>query len=104
MGGRLEMNPAIHALGRDSARRAEMGFAPVEIDCEKRADGSFLLRSGRELEPHDPNLARLFRRTAERAADKLFLAERDDQRWRTLTYAKARAQADSVAQALIDRG
>src|SRR5947209_20377904 len=46
----------------------------------------------------------MFRRAVERAPQKLFLAERDNDRWRGLTYAEAQVQVDCLAQALIDRG
>ncbi|HXN44417.1 MAG TPA: hypothetical protein VN917_09255, partial [Xanthobacteraceae bacterium] len=98
------MNPTSHALQQDAPRTPEIEFAPVEVICEKLAGGGFLLRSRRELEPHDASLVRMFRRAVERAPQRLFLAERDDDRWRGLTYAQARVQVDSVAQALIDRG
>jgi feruloyl-CoA synthase len=98
------MNPTSHALRQDASCQAGIAFAPVAIVHEKLAGGGFLLRSRRELEPHDPNLARMFRRAAERSPEKLFLAERDGEGWRRLTYAQARTQVDAVAQALIDRG
>jgi feruloyl-CoA synthase len=98
------MNPISRALQQDPPRAGGIEFASVEIVCEELSGGAFLLRSRRELEPHDPNLARMFRRAVERAPQKRFLAERDGDGWRTLTYAQARMQVDAVAQALIDRG
>jgi feruloyl-CoA synthase len=98
------MNPTTQALRQDASRGAGIEFAPVEIVCEKLPGAGFLLRSRRELEPHDSNLARMFRRAVEETPQRLFLAERDEDGWRTLTYAQARAQVDAMAQALIDRG
>ncbi len=97
------MNPTSQALQQDARRAPEIEFAPVEVIREELAGGGFLLRSRRELEPHDASLARMFRRAVERAPQKLFLAERDDDRWRGLTYAEARVKVDCLAQALIDR-
>jgi len=98
------MNPTSQALQQDARRAPEIEFAPVEVIREALAGGGFLLRSRRELEPHDASLARTFRRAADGAPQKLFLAERDDDRWRGLTYAEARVKVDCLAQALIDRG
>jgi feruloyl-CoA synthase len=97
------MSPS-HALQPDRPLGSEIEFAPVEVTCEKLSGGGFLLRSRRELEPHDPSLARMFRHAVERAPQRVFLAERDGERWRELTYAQARSEVDAVAQALIDRG
>ena len=98
------MNPSSHALQQELPDEPGLGFAPVEIECNELAGGGFLLRSRRELAPHDFNLARMFRRAVERAPTRLFLAERDGEGWRTLTYAQARREVDALAQALIDRG
>src|SRR5262249_43669968 len=91
------------AVQPDHAGESGIDFASVEVTCEKLPGGGFLLRSRRELEPHDPSLARMFRRAVEQAPDRVFLAERDRQRWRELTYAQARVEVDAIAQALIDR-
>ncbi len=98
------MTSTSRALRPDLSPGAEIGFAPVEIVCEKFSGGSLVLRSRRELEAHDPSLARMFRRAVERAPQQLFLAERHQDGWRGLTYAQALQQVDAVAQALIDRG
>jgi feruloyl-CoA synthase len=97
------MNPISQAL-QQGTRERSVGFAPVDVICEKLAGGGFLLRSRHQLEPHAPNLANMFRRAVERAPQRCFLAERDDNGWRELRYEAARAQVDAIAQALIDRG
>ncbi|HEX2215826.1 MAG TPA: feruloyl-CoA synthase [Xanthobacteraceae bacterium] len=80
-------------------------YAPVDVRCEPRGDGSYDLRCGSALAPHDPSLARTFRRAAATHPDRPFLAEREATgAWRTLTYRDARRQVDAVAQALIARG
>ena len=98
------MNSKSQARQQNVPYESVIEFAPVEVTCEKLAGGGFLLRSRRELESHDPSLARMFRRAAERAPDRVFLAERDGEHWRELTYAQARIEVDAIAQALIDRG
>jgi feruloyl-CoA synthase len=80
-------------------------YAPVSVACERRPDGGTMLRSRAPLEAYDASVARLFRAAVERRPDHPFLAERDGNgAWRKLTYGEARAQADRVAQALIERG
>src|SRR5690606_36093387 len=38
------------------------------------------------------------------APDRLFLAERDGDGWRTISFAEALARIESIGQALLDRG
>src|SRR5262249_41866056 len=103
LGGTL-MNSPSHARQQNVPHEPGIEFAPVEVAYERLPGGGFLLRSRRELEPHDPSLARMFRRAVDRAPDRVFLGERDGERWRELTYAQARIEVDAIAQALIDRG
>ena len=70
------MNAISEARQRHAPAEEEIEFAPVELACDKLSGGGFLLRSRRELEAHDPNLARLFRRAVERAPERAFIAER----------------------------
>src|SRR5262249_58037997 len=66
--------------------------------------GGGLLRGvGGTVGRNDVNVARSFRRAVERAPQKLFLAERDGDGWRSLSYGEARAQVDAAAQSLLDR-
>ena len=82
-----------------------IAYAPVDVVRERRPDGAMLLRARADLGAHDPSLARLFRAAVLAKPDRLFLAERDATgAWQGLTYAQARGQVDSVAQALLDRG
>lgn len=83
----------------------EISFAPVNVACEQRVDGSYLLASRDPLGDYEPSAARMFRAAVERRPDATFVAERaPDGSWRHLTYGQARAQADAIAQAFIDRG
>jgi feruloyl-CoA synthase len=86
-----------------SVRIGRIEYGPVDLVVEQR-EGGYLLRSRSALEPHHPSLARLFRSAVDRAPDKTFLAERDGDRWREVTYESMRRQVDAVAQALFDRG
>jgi feruloyl-CoA synthase len=79
-------------------------FARPRITMERRADGSTLLRSAEELRPHAPSMAHLFRAHADEHPDRTFAAARDGESWRTLSWGEARATADALAQAFLDRG
>jgi feruloyl-CoA synthase len=68
-------------------------------------DGGSLLESRLALAPFERSVAQMLRRWAERAPDRLLIAERDrSSAWRRVTYGEARAAADSIGQALLDRG
>lgn len=85
--------------------RAKIDFAPVRIEREDLADGSFVLRSAAELGPYPDNICVFLEKWARETPDRTFLAEHGpDGGWIELTYGQAYAQARAIAQALIDRG
>jgi feruloyl-CoA synthase len=80
-------------------------YGPVDVVYEEHPAGGHVFRSRCPLEPHDSSMARVFRKAVEARPDRLAIAERDHEgRWRGPTYAEARARADAMAQALLDRG
>jgi feruloyl-CoA synthase len=81
-----------------------IAFAPVDIASDAIAGGGFRLSARTPLAPHDPNLGRLFRASAEARPNRVFLAERDGEGWRTLTYGACRPLVDGIAAAFIERG
>ena len=52
-------------------------FAPPDIEMQRRADGSVLLRSRHPLSPPDEHLLVWLARWAHEAPDRSFMAERD---------------------------
>ncbi|MFZ4860304.1 MAG: AMP-binding protein, partial [Desulfuromonadaceae bacterium] len=79
-------------------------FAPALVNVEKTADGGFILSSPMPLEAYEESLGVLLRRWAAQTPDTVFLGERGPSgAWHTLTYREAAFQADSIAQALLDR-
>jgi len=95
------------AMQRRAAQPAlrAIRYAPVSVACEPRPGGGYVLRSREPLAPYDTSVARLFRAAVERRPDHPFLAEREGSGgWRKLSYGEARAHADRIAQALLDRG
>jgi feruloyl-CoA synthase len=79
-------------------------FGPVDMACDPILGGGHRLRSRIALAPHAPSLARMFRAAVEAQPDRVFLAERSDNGWRTLTYAACRPIVDAIAAGFIERG
>src|SRR6201991_1203515 len=89
--------------GGDRMTVAQPALAPPRITSRPSRDGGVILSSEMPLEPYEASLGVLLRRWAEDAPDRTFLAERDGDGWRTLTWAEANAAASAIAQALLDR-
>ncbi|MFL6279377.1 MAG: feruloyl-CoA synthase [Vicinamibacterales bacterium] len=71
---------------------------------ERRADGALLARSPYPLGPYPTKITERLEHWASRAAERVFLAARDDDDdWRTLTYGDALGRVRNVAQALLNR-
>src|SRR3972149_5236580 len=84
---------------------AEIDFAPPLVQRRDRGGGSFELSSPVPLQPYARSLAHLLRLQAETFPRKDFLAERDASgAWRRVTFSQASRRADSIAQALLERG
>jgi feruloyl-CoA synthase len=78
-------------------------FSPPRIAARPRQDGSTLLTSEELLGAFAPSMAHLFRHNAMEHPDRLLAAERDGDGSRALTWGEARATADALAQAFLDR-
>src|SRR5690349_9733937 len=82
-----------------------MRFAPQQVDVERRADGSILLRSPQKLGAYPRCVTQWLSDWSDRAPDKVFLAERSAAgAWRKLSYREAYGAVRRIGQALIDRG
>lgn len=81
-------------------------YVPPSIHVAHEPGGALTLRAGWELGPLRSNLAAYLRENAYLVPDRLFLADRPggNSEWRRLNYGDARARADRIAQALLDRG
>ena len=78
-----------------------LALAPAQVERRDSPDGSVLLRTSVPIAPYEPSLAGMFRAAVDAAPDRLFLAERAGDAWRTVTYAEARAVVDAIAAALV---
>jgi feruloyl-CoA synthase len=76
-------------------------LGPREVSVEKRGDGSVLLRSPHALGPYPKKMTGRLEHWARAAPERVFLAQRDGERWRTLTYAQALERGRRVAQYLL---
>ena len=81
-----------------------MNFAPQKVDMQRRADGTILLRSPQKLGPYARCVTEWLVQWSDKAPDRTFLAERDGERWKKLTYRETYGAVRRVAQALLDRG
>ena len=79
-------------------------FAPARVEVERRADGATVLRSPAPLRPPARAVGEWLVEWARRAPDRVFLAERAGDGWRTVTYGEALRAARRIGQALLDRG
>lgn len=82
----------------------ERQFAPALVEIEHLDGGRMILRSPAPLGPYAKHLLEYLRDWAERAPSRVFLAARDGESWRRLTYRDALHAVRSVAQGLLNRG
>jgi len=81
-----------------------MRFAPAEVDLEKRADGTLILRSPQKLGPYSRCITEWLMQWSDRDPARLFLAERRGEAWRRISYREAYGAVRRIGQALLDRG
>jgi feruloyl-CoA synthase len=84
------------------ASRTPRLFAPPSTVMRRRGDGGVLLSSGTPLGPYPPTVAAMFR-AAVADPERVLVAERRGDGWRTVSWAQARAAADAIGQSLLDR-
>ncbi|HTW82849.1 MAG TPA: feruloyl-CoA synthase [Candidatus Sulfotelmatobacter sp.] len=83
-------------------RSVRLGSRAVEV--ERRSDGTRIVRNREPLGPYAARLTDHLEHWAARAPERAFVAERDGEGWRRVTYAQALAAARAIGAALIDRG
>jgi feruloyl-CoA synthase len=80
-----------------------VNFLPAKVDVERREDGTLTLRSPVPLRPYARCLGEHLEHWAREQPDRLFLAQRDGETWRKLTYAEVRKRVRAIATALLQR-
>jgi feruloyl-CoA synthase len=81
-----------------------MRLAPAKVEVEKRADGSMLLRSPQKLAPYARCVTEWLVQWSDRVPERTFLAERNKDSWRKVSYREAYGAVRRIAQALLERG
>jgi feruloyl-CoA synthase len=78
-------------------------FAPPEVLVEHRRDGTIVLRSPLKLGVHARAVGEWLLHWARETPDRPFLAERQGESWRRVSYREALELARRVGQGLLDR-
>ena len=81
-------------------------FLPVDLEVERRADGSIVLRSRIPLQEFEPCLPRVLAAQAASLGGKPYLVQRrgPQRAWTAHSYADTKRDADAIAQWLLNRG
>ncbi|MBI3427479.1 MAG: feruloyl-CoA synthase [Acidobacteria bacterium] len=80
-----------------------VSFLPARVEVERREDGALLLRSPEPLAPYARCLGEHLEHWARERPGQIYLAQRDGEAWRTLTFAQALQQVRALAAALLQR-
>ncbi|MGG7565082.1 feruloyl-CoA synthase [Rhodovulum sp. DZ06] len=80
------------------------GLIPQSVTREDRADGSILLRSDVPLGPVFETTLHMLRHWAAEAPERVFIAERDGEGWREVSYAAALEEVQALAAGLAAHG
>ncbi|WPO43974.1 AMP-binding protein [Tardiphaga sp. 42S5] len=79
-------------------------FAPREVDVERREDGCLVLTSPISFVEPEWNVTDWLPHWAEKAPDRVFLAQRVGSDWETISYDEMWRRTRAVGQALLERG
>jgi feruloyl-CoA synthase len=80
-----------------------ISFLPAKVDCERRADGTLVLRSPEPLGPYARCLGEHLECWANERPETVFLAQREGEGWRKLSYAEAQTLVRAIATNLLGR-
>lgn len=88
-----------------SGQYGELEFSHVDVDCDRQADGTILLRTRAHLECSATLIHDYLARAAASVPDKVFLAQRAQEGgpWQTISYATAHDHAQRIAAFLLRR-
>ncbi|MTI15928.1 feruloyl-CoA synthetase [Rhodobacteraceae bacterium RKSG542] len=88
-------------LGRPSAGCA---YIPHNVEIKRLADGTMRMTSRIPLDPVVEKTGVWLHHWARTAPDRVFIAERNGEDWREITYAQALSKVRSIGAALVTRG
>ena len=83
---------------------SNLRFAPAQVQVEKRADGTMILRSPQTLGAYPRAVGEWLVQWARKEPQRIFLAERAGEAWRKVTYAEALDAARRIGESLLARG
>ncbi|HKE18024.1 MAG TPA: feruloyl-CoA synthase [Kofleriaceae bacterium] len=82
----------------------QLRLAPPLVDCERRGDGSIVLRSPQALGDHPRAVGERLAHWARAAPARTFLAERSAGGWREIGYGEALEAVRALAEVLLGLG
>jgi feruloyl-CoA synthase len=84
----------------------ETNMLAVDLEVERRPDGTVVLQSRIPLQPFEPCLPRVLVQQAQRLGDRPYLVQRrgPERAWTPHTYARTKRDTDAIAQWLMNRG
>lgn len=85
-------------------RAASLRLGSRDVERERLPDGTELLRNRDPLGPYPTRSTDRLEHWARERPDRIFLAEREGESWREITYAQTLVAVRSLAQALLERG
>jgi len=92
------------AVAVPAAPFREAHLMPVDLDVERRPDGTVLIASRIPLRPYEANIPAAFARRAEVSGDKPALAQRGpDGEWAYTSFAQLKRDMDAATQWLMDQ-
>jgi feruloyl-CoA synthase len=86
------------------ALQLSLRLAPAKVQIERRADGAMILRSPQKPGTHARAVGEWLVRWARTAPGRTFLAERQGERWREVSYGEALRLVRRIGQGLLGRG
>ncbi|MDE1933724.1 feruloyl-CoA synthase [Bradyrhizobium sp.] len=101
----LSLQPKAAALRHGSAHPLRpISFGDPVVSVDRGADGTLYLRPSRPLTDYPARLTDSLHHWAERAPNRVFMAERDADGWRTISYGELLDLSRHIASGLLRRG
>src|SRR6187399_2774310 len=94
------------AAARNPARVRAVPLGTAEVEIDRRADGSILLRSPHPLSAYPQKLTERLQHWAREAPARTFIAQREGNAggsWRRLSYGDAFRRVRNIGQAMLER-
>src|SRR5262245_33506388 len=87
----------------DATSGQPLRLGPRDVVLDRKSDGTIYLRSPHKLDPYPEKLTERLSDWAARTPDRVFIADRADNGWRTSSYADTLARVKRIAAALLTR-